>query len=113
MRGLEFIWGVKSGDDCTGLKPNLWTNNDLALIYDMINDDFYVDMEVYHFRERKHEKEYLQELLRQFTDWIRQRGEDPDAPIPLHVISPATDRFETPYEAYLHFKALVAGFCAE
>ena len=113
MRGLEIAWGVLSGDDLTGSEPSLCTNNDIALVYDKINDDYYVDVEIYHFRERDDAKEYLQDLLKQFAAWIEQRGEDPNAPIPLHVISPATDRFDTPFEAFLHFKALVIGFCAE
>ena len=113
VKGLEFIWGVKSGDDFTGAEANLWTNNDIALIYNMVNDDYYVDVEVYPFQNREEEKEYLQDLLKHFAEWTRQRGDDPDAPAPLHVLFSPVDRFASPYDAYLHFKALVLGFCAE
>ncbi len=107
------VWGVKSGVEFTGADITIWTDNDLALVYDKINDEFYYDVEIYHFREREDAKKYLQGLLRQFADWTRQRGEDPDASIQLSALFPATHRFDTPHEAYLHFKALVLGFCAE
>lgn len=106
----EFIWGISE----SGTAPaSLATENSIEVLYDMIQEDYTMEVAIPYFKSRQEAAAYLQGLLDAFAAWIRARGEDPDAQMPANGLFSHAERFSSPHEAYLYLKVIVAGYAAE
>lgn len=82
MDNLKFIWGVKSWDDITDSKANMWTMNDIEIDYDRSSEMYLLGIETsYRFKKDKiGEVEYLESLLKAFTDFMKRNGYEMNEP---------------------------------
>ena len=73
---LEFVWGIKSWDDITSTEANLYTMNDLDIVYDRIRNEYMLGIEtVYLFADGNNgEIKYLEHLLEKFTEFARENN---------------------------------------
>ena len=91
--------------------------NDIELIYHTDTEDYSLGIEThYDFGSYEVQCEYLETLLRAFTDWMNRKGHSTG-----HRFHPywhfsdgynINSHFKTIPEAYANFKLLVSGFCA-
>ena len=66
---IRLIFGVLSSDNLCGDNPNLYTMNDLNVIYDKRTKEYSVSIEaIYQFDSVDGQVEYLKSLLNKFTD---------------------------------------------
>jgi hypothetical protein len=73
--GVYFIWGIKARDDFTDSEPNLFTLNDIDLIYDSNDGNFKLSIETaYHFEDIKHRNHYLLHLLNSLEEFMKDNG---------------------------------------
>lgn len=112
----EFIWGVKSADDPSN-KANLFTMNDIDIIYNKKNRAYTLSIEtIYKFTNGKAgEKVYIKNLFNKLTEWMERKGYDTAQELQLYEIftqgKNINSDFETLEELYAIFKCLVFGFC--
>ena len=114
--GMRHIWGIKSYDDLSGAECNLYTMNDLDILYYDETDDYGLSIEtVYEFKEQA-ERRYLNRLLEQFTEWMISQGYSTENKLWMYGVFTrgynATNRFKTIEELYATFKMLVIGYCS-
>lgn len=114
---LKHIWGIVSPDDISGNDSNLWTLNNMELLYWKETDDYSVELEtMFLFEEKKAEKEYVKRLLNAFTNWMTANGYNTEATLRLYGVFTEgynmNSRFPTIEEAYANFKLLANGFCS-
>jgi hypothetical protein len=115
-KSTKHIWGIKSWDDLTGSDCNLYTMNDIDLIYCKDTDDYVISIEtIYDFRSENGDKKYLQEILGAFTQWMNNNGYQTNHNLLLHEIFTKgyniNTHFKTIEECYANFKLLVNGYC--
>lgn len=113
---LEHIWGVKSYDDLSGSECNLWTMNDIEVVFWKETGEYSVDIEtIYAFESQEDAAKYLQRLLDAFTAWMQEKGYKTDAPPSLYGAFAARGslHFKSIEDAYMDFKLRVKGFCAQ
>ena len=110
----KFIWGVKSWDDITSKDANLYTMNDLAIVYNRKSEEYELELEtIYHFSDgRKGEIKYLDELLNKFTDFvIAENYVIPEDKLALWWIEDNEPwKADTISELYIKFKVFVNGY---
>ena len=113
---LKFIWGVKAYDDLSNNKANLYTMNDIDIIYDRDSKKYYLSIETaYMFDENRKENEckYLKYLLKMFIKFMDDNGYSKDYDMCLFMndisISLSADSIE---ELYANFKIYVEGYCS-
>jgi hypothetical protein len=105
---LEFIWGIKSGDDLTNQPASMYTMNDLDICYDHINQEFTLGIEtIYWFTTLEAEIKYLDGLLSKFTEFM-ERNSLKTTLIPLLRLEIVTNA-QTIEELYVNFKMFVNG----
>ena len=110
---MKFIWGVKSYDDFSSAPANLWTMNDIDIVYDEENKEYLLSVEtIYDFDNgREGQIKYYDNLLNEFTKFMIDNGYDMDLPDSKIMIKPITlTRADTITELYFMFKIFVKGF---
>lgn len=111
---LEFIWGIKSWDDLTSSEANLYTMNDLDIVYDRKRNEYMLGIEtVYLFADGNNgEIKYLEHLLEKFTEFARENNYiSSDDKFCLRCIESVDPwRANTIAELYIRFKVFVQGY---
>lgn len=111
---LEFIWGIKSWDDLTSSEANLYTMNDLDIVYDRKRNEYMLGIETVYLFENGNNGEinYLEYLLEKFTEFVRENNFIfPDDIFCLHCIESADPwRANTISELYIRFNVFVQGY---
>ena len=113
---LKHIWGIISCDDLSEKDSNLWTMNDIELLYWKKTDDYSVEIEtMFSFGDKNAEKEYVKRLLNAFTNWMKENDYNTDNTLCLYGVFTEgyniNSHFPTIEEAYANFKLLANGFC--
>ena len=112
---IKFIWGIKSSDDLSSSPANLYTMNDIDIIYSRNTGLYSLGVETaYKFRDGKQgEATYLSDLLKAFTDFMVDNDYDVDAPYMLWMSQPNINCFaESIPELYTQFRIFVEGYKA-
>lgn len=110
---MKFIWGLKSLDDLCDCDANLYTMNDLDLIYLKDEDKYILGLEtIYMFTPEEGKYEYLQDLLYNFTKFMENNEYDTTHEFSLHEDISITNHFDSIEDAYAAFKMYVNGFCS-
>lgn len=111
---LKFIWGVKSWDDISSDEANLYTMNDLDIVFDRKRKEYILGIEtIYSFAEgNKGEVVYLENLLDKFTEFAKENNCLPkDGELCLCSVESAQPwRAATISELYIRFKVFVNGY---
>lgn len=111
---LKFIWGIKSWDDLNSKDANLYTMNDLDIIYDRDKKEYILGIEtIYSFDNgNKGEIRYLEGLLDKFTKYMHENEytTTQDKLCLTCVESSEPWRAETISELYIRFKIFVNGY---
>lgn len=113
---IKLIFGVKSYDDLCKCGANLYTMNDLDVIYDKNSRTYSVSIEsIYHWDDKKGILTYLKNLLSQFTQYMIDNRLDTNYKISFYdmfyskiCIDCVADTIE---ECYAKFKFMVDGYC--
>ena len=110
---IKFIWGVKSWDDLTVADANLYTMNDIDIIYDKNEKMYMFGIETaYLFKSYEDECKYLQDCLKAFAKYMDDNGLNKNEPYKLWMNNSCTDtKAETIEDLYTNFKIFVDGFC--
>lgn len=113
---MLFIWGVISYDDLSSNKANLYTMNDLDLIYHKDEKKYSLGVETIYMFKENGQYGYMQSLLDEFTKWMTENNYDTNKEFALFKVF--TDgisintKFDSIEEAYAAFKMMVNGFCS-
>lgn len=111
---LKFIWGIKSWDDLTSGEANLYTMNDLDIVYDRERDEYLLGIEtIYSFTEGNYgEIMYLEGLLNKFAEFAEDNGHisAEDKHCLRCIESNEPWRAKTISELYIRFKIFVNGY---
>lgn len=110
---IKFVWGMKSYDDLSGSEANLYTMNDIDIVYDKENKKYMLGIETaYMFKDHEAECNYLKACLKAFTKYMDDNGIKTDIPFTLFMndtcISMQSESIE---DLYTNFKIFVKGFC--
>lgn len=110
---MKFIWGVKSWDCLSPSDANLYTMNDIDIIYNKGNGMYMLSIETaYFFETHAAECEYLQDCLKAFTKYMDDNGLNKNEPYRLWMSNHCTNmEAQTIEELYTNFKIFVDGFC--
>jgi len=112
-----FIWGVMSYDDLSGSKEaNMFTMNDLDLIYHKDINKYSLSIEtIYMFEENGHYG-YMQSLLDEFTKFMEENNYNTSREFDLYQVFTEgisiNNKFNSIEEAYTAFKMMVNGYCS-
>ena len=110
----KFIWGIKSWDELSSKDANLYTMNDLDIIYDRDKKEYILGIETIYSFDNGNEGEikYLESLLDKFTDYMRENEytTTQDEMCLACIESSEPWRAETISELYIRFKIFVNGF---
>ena len=109
---LKFVWGVKSWDDLTSKDANLYSMNDLDIVYDREKKEYMLGIETaYLFKTHAAECEYLRDCLRAFTNYMDDNGLNKEEPFRLFMNNPCTNMVANSIEElYTNFKIFVNGY---
>lgn len=110
---IKFIWGLKSWCDLSTSDANLYTMNDIDIIYNKKNKVYVLGIETsYAFESHTDECKYLKSCLRVFTDYMDDNKLKKDGSFLLFMNEPCTRMIgESIEELYINFKIFVDGFC--
>ena len=110
----KFIWGVKSWDDLSGSDANMYTMNDIDIIYDKKKEKYMLGIETaYLFKNYEAECEYLKDCLKAFTKYMDDNGLNKNKSYMLHMSdSNASMTADTIEDLYTNFRIFVNGFCS-
>lgn len=115
----EFIWGIKSASDLSYGEPDLYTMNDIDIVYDKESKMYSLSIEtIYQFTNNQEgEKFYIQHLFNKLTEWMDSKGYDTNRELDIYDVFTIglniNSEFESLEELYATFKWLVKGFCGE
>lgn len=112
---IKFIWGIKANDDLSDSDANLYTLNDIDLIYLKDENKYVLSVEtIYYFDEEKYKLKYLIKCLDAFTRFMNENGYDINKkPFWMDVFSFNIDsKFDSIEDCYAMFKMLVNGYCS-
>lgn len=112
---LKFVWGIKSYYDLSPTPCNFYTMNDIEITYSRKSKLYSLGIETsYMFDNGKSgEAEYLDGLLQQFTEFMRENNYKTDEPYSLWMEMPGINMFaESISELYTNFKLFVEGYKA-
>lgn len=114
---LLFIWGILSYDNISSSKPNLYTTNDLELVYHKDTSNYSLSVEtIYIFYNNSAQYGYMQSLLDEFTSWMIENNYDTAREFSLDKVFTKgisiNTKFNSIEEAYAAFKMMVNGFCS-
>lgn len=112
---MKFIWGIKSFDDLSGCDCNIYTMNDIDIIYDKKSNKYILDIETaYTFDDYKAECNYLKECLNAFNKYMDDNNLDRNYKFNLFFNRPIIDNSaKSIEELYTNFKMFVDGFCKQ
>lgn len=112
---FKFIWGVVSWDDLSGHEANLYTINDIDIIYDKQDKKYMLGIETaYMFKTHELECNYLKGCLNAFTKYMDDNKLDKNKAYRLFMTNPCTSMVADSIEdLYTNFKLFVNGFCTE
>lgn len=113
MKKMKFIWGIKSWDDLSGRKCDLYTLNDFDIYYDTSTKSYHYGVEtIYNFEDEDDAVKYLKAIYREFTKWMRKNGYKTDREPSLFDVfgERKSSGFETIEELYADFKLKCMGF---
>lgn len=110
----DFIWGIKSLDCFTSSEANLFTMNDIDIIFNKEEKLYYLSIETaYMFRDQKAECKYLRDLLDAFTLFMKEKGYNTEEPYFFWMSSPFPEmKAESIPELYTNFRIVVEGYNA-
>lgn len=111
---LEFIWGMRSGEDLSGEAADLYTMNDIEIDYYGKKNAYLLSVETaYLFEDKDKEIKYLCWLLDRFTDFMDINGYEKDEPYMFFFSSATTmSEAESIPELYTNFRIFVEGYKA-
>ena len=107
--------GVKAHDDLSNSDANLYTLNDIDLIYLKKENKYVLGVEtIYYFDEEEYKLNYLKNRLDAFTEFMNENGYDTNKkPFWMDVFSFNIDsKFGSIEDCYAMFKMLVNGYCS-
>lgn len=110
---IQFVWGIKSWDDLTSNEPNLYTLNDLDIIYNKDTKLYSLSIEtVYQFKQGKvGEVNYLNDLLKKFTEYMEKNNYNTNELYFFQWEQPKiTLEAKTIPELYTQFRIFVEGY---
>lgn len=110
---LKFIWGVKSWDDLSESCANLYTMNDIDIVYDKKRKKYILGIETaYTFKNHDDECNYLKQCVKAFTKYMNDNGMQTNKPFRLFMSSTCTSiESESIEDLYTNYKIFVDGFC--
>lgn len=110
----EFIWGIKSGDDLSSSEANLFTMNDIDIIFDKEEKIYYLSVETaYLFDNKKAECGYLNKLLDRFTAFTKEKECDAEEPYSFWMSPVSLEmKAESIPTLYTNFRIFVEGYNA-
>ena len=115
-KNVEFIWGIKSYDDVSDSVCNLYTMNDIDIIYDKRNKKYYLGIETIYYFENgiEGERQYIKKLFDKFTEWMKKQNYNVDKQLNIYDVFTKDwnlrSGFDSIEELYTYFKLLVNGF---
>lgn len=72
---LVFVWGIKSWDDLTESDANLYTMNDIDVLFDLETNKYSLSIEeIYQFDNREAKIEYLEKLCLKLKEFVLEVG---------------------------------------
>ena len=75
--GSLFVWGIKSPDDTTGEDADIFTKNDIDIVYNIEKDYFTLSIDTdYFFDSDADQKQYAADLLTELKHFMRNTGLD-------------------------------------
>ena len=75
--GSLFVWGVKSPDDTSGQDADIFTKNDIDIVYNIEKDYFNLSIDTdYFFDSDADQKQYAADLLTELKHFMRNTGLD-------------------------------------
>lgn len=112
---IKLIFGVKSYDDLCECDVNLYTMNDLDVIYDKQNKKYSISIEAfYQFDSIEGQVRYLNGLLEKFTKYMTDNNFDKNYKISFYDIFYGNININcianSIEECYARFKFIVEGF---
>ena len=109
---FKFIWGIKSWDCLSGANANLYTMNDIDIIYDKRKKEYILGIETaYLFKTYNDECKYLSDCLKTFTKYMDDNGLNKNEPFRLFMNNPCTNMVANSIEElYTNFKIFVNGY---
>lgn len=112
---IKFIWGIKSFDDLSNSEVNLYTMNDIDIVYDKENKKYMLGIETaYIFKDHEAECNYLKACLKAFTKYMNDNGLKIDVPFMLFMNDTCINmEAESIEDLYTNFKIFVDGFCSQ
>lgn len=110
---VKFIWGTKSYDDLSSSDANLYTMNDIDLIYLKDKNKYAFGLEtIYDFDDEEYKMDYLERCLDAFTNFMNENGYDTG--IKPHwgdvFRNGINTEFDSIEECYAMFRLLVHGY---
>lgn len=110
---LKHIWGVKSSIDSRSKEPNMYTLNDIEIVYDRKNKLYFLHMQTPSCESKKEERGYLQSLLLSFKNFMDDNGYDTYYQKKfLYSLPNVNSHAESIEELYINFKLYVEGYCS-
>lgn len=112
---IKLIFGVKSYDDLCECDVNLYTMNDLDVIYDKQTKKYSISIEAfYQFKSINSEVKYLNGLLEKFTKYMTDNNFDKNYKISFYDVFYGNINIDcianSIEECYARFKFIVEGF---
>ena len=114
---MKFIWGIKSYDDLSDSDANLYTMNDIDLIYLKNEHKYIFGLEtIFQFEKEEYKLDYLKRCLDAFTKFMKDNGYNMKVkPSWMDVFSygwSMNTKFDSVEDCYAMFKLLVNGYCS-
>ena len=106
----KFIWGVKS-EDCLSDEANLFSLNDIDIVYDNVDELYKLSIEtIYKFQRKTDEVKYLENLLEKFTEFMKAAGLNIDKTYEIKNFPMLSMVAGSIPELYTNFKIFVNGY---
>ena len=108
---IEFIWGVKSGDDLSGSPASIYTMNDIDITHHIKDGIYALSIEtIYVFDNYYSEKQYILGLYKAFTEFMNEKGYDKRERLSLGDFNDGINFEGSIEELYTKFSKFVFGF---
>lgn len=113
---IKLVFGIKSYDDLCRCGANLYTMNDLEVVYHKGTKQYSISIEsIYQWDDKSGIANYLQSLLNQFTKYMIDNNLSTNYKISFYDIFYGKIAIEceadTIEECYAKFKFMVEGYC--
>ena len=112
---IKFVWGIIGTGELSGKQPNLYTMNDIEIIYHKKEKRYYLDIETaYLFQTSDEECRFLRNCLSYFSNFMDENGLSKMKPYNLFMSRPDINMAaESLEELYTNFRLFVDGFCLQ